>query len=82
MIPLHYEQSNSLFTVKHITSLDLLDGTPESPHEHCHTSRKTLMSPKDCKIAQGTPNQVEMKPSFPEMAPEPSNITHHTQQGA
>ena len=70
------------FCVPSERSLDLLDGTPESPQVHCHTYRKTLMSTKDSEIAQCTTNQVEMKPSSPAMAPEPSCIPHHTRQGA
>ena len=49
------------FHVPHQTrmDLDLLDGTPESPQEHCHKSRMTLMSPQECEIARCTPNQDE-----------------------
>ena len=51
-------------------SLDLLDGTtvilPEIPHK----SRRILMSPQECDIARGSPNQLEIKPDSPALAPE------------
>ena len=34
---LRAEQSR--FPTKHVWSLDFLDGTPESPQEHCHKTR-------------------------------------------
>ena len=37
---------------KHVSSLDFLDRTPESPQEHCHKTRWTLMSTQECKIAR------------------------------
>ena len=40
----------------------MLDGTPESPQDHCHKTRGTLLSPQECKIAQCTPSQLDMKP--------------------
>ena len=72
---LHAEQ----FHVPHQTckELDLLDGTPESTQEHCHKSRRTLMSPQEREIAPRTPNQVKMKADSPALAPEPSCIPHH-----
>ena len=60
----------------------MLDGTPESPQEHPHKSRRTLMSPQECEIALCSPNQLEMKPDSPALAPEQSPICHHTQQVA
>ena len=51
---LHCLQSNSVFSIKHVRSLDLFDGTPQSPQEHCHKSRRTLLSLQECKIAQCT----------------------------
>ena len=63
-----------------VRSLDLLDGTPESPQEHCHKSTRTLMSSQECKIAQCTPNQLKMKINSPELPPEPSHVSHHTRQ--
>ena len=59
-----------MFPIKHIRRLDLLDGTPESPQEHCHKSRRTLMSLQKCEIAWGTPNQIRMKPDSPALAPD------------
>ena len=53
---------NSVFHIKQVRSLDLLDGTPESPQEHWHMSSGTLMSLQESEIARCTPNQVKMKP--------------------
>ena len=64
-IPLHCLQSNSMFPIKNVNRVDLLDGIPESPQEHCHKTRRTLMSPQERKIAQCTPNQLEMRPISP-----------------
>ena len=47
---------------KHERSLDLLDGTLDSPPESPHPSQRTLMSPKKCEIARCSPNQLEIKP--------------------
>ena len=69
LIPLHCMQSHSVFPIKYVRSLDMLDGTPESPQEHCHKMRRTLMSPQEHKIARCTPNQLEMKPISPSLAP-------------
>ena len=41
-IPLHCMQSNCVFPIKHLRSLDLLDWTAESPQQHCHKTRRTL----------------------------------------
>ena len=51
---MHCLQSNSVFSIKHVRSLDLFDGIPQSPQEPCHKPRSTLMSPQECKIAQCT----------------------------
>ena len=56
-----------------------VDGTPESPQEYCHKSTRTLMSLQECEIVQCTPNQLEMKPDSPALAPEPSRVPHRTQ---
>ena len=56
----------------------MLDGTPESTQEHCHKSRRTLMSLQKCKIAWWTPNQLEMKAESPAWDPEQSCVPHHT----
>ena len=58
-------QSNSLFPMKQGRSLNLLDGTTESPPEIPHKSRRTLMSPQECNRAWGSPNLLEVKPDFP-----------------
>ena len=47
----------------------MLGGTPESPQEHCHKMRRTLMSLQECKIAQCTPIQPEIKAFSPALAP-------------
>ena len=59
-----------MFPIKHVTNLDLLDGTPESPQEHPQKSRRTLMSPEECEIAWGSPNQLEMMLDSPALAAE------------
>ena len=73
-------QSNSMFPIKHVRTLDLLDGTPESPKAHGHTSRSTHMSPQECEISLCTPNQLEMKPDCPVLALELSPVPHLTRQ--
>ena len=75
-------QNNSMFPIKHVSSLDLLDGTPENPQEHCHKSRRTLMSPLEWQTALCTRNQLEIKHKSPVLAPEPSDVPHHTGQVA
>ena len=60
----------------------MLDGTPESPQEHPHKSRMTLMSPKECEIFQCIPNQREMTPDFPVLDLEQSPVPDHTRQVA
>ena len=62
-------KSNSAFPIKHVRSLNVLDGTPESPKDHCHKMRGTLLSPHECKIARCTPSQLEMKPISTSLAP-------------
>ena len=47
-----------MYPIKHVRSLDFLDGTSESPQEHCHKSRRTLMSPQECEIAWCTPKST------------------------
>ena len=58
----------------------MLDGTTESPPEIPHQSRRTLMSPQDCEIAQCSPNQLEMMTKSPALASEQCTIPHHTGQ--
>ena len=60
----------------------MLDGTTESPPEVPHKSRRTLMSPQECEIARGRPNQLEIQPDSPALAPEQFPGPHHTQQVA
>ena len=75
-------ESNSLFPVKQVRSLDLLDGTIESPREIPQKSRRTLMSLQEYEIARGSPNQLKIKPYFPALAPEHFPIPHKTRQVA
>ena len=63
-----------MLPIKHVRSLDLLGGTPESPQEHPHISRRTLMSPQQCEIAQCSPNQLEMMLDSPALALEHSPV--------
>ena len=70
--------SNSMFPMQHERSLDLLDGTPESPQEQPHKSRMTLMSPKECEIVRGNPNQFQMTPDSPVLDLVQSPIPHLT----
>ena len=80
LIPLHCVQSNSVFSIKHLWILDLLDGTPQSSQEHSEKSRRTLMLPQEWEIAQCTPNLLEMKPTSPSLAPESSRVPRHKRQ--
>ena len=75
-------QSNSLFPIKQGRSLDLLDKTAESPPEIPQKSRRTLMSLQECEIARDSPNQLEIKPDSPALAPEQFHGPHHTRQVA
>ena len=82
MIPLLWVQGNSVFPIKHVGRLDLLVGSLENPPEHPHKSRGTLMSPQECEVARGSPNQLEIIPDSPALAPEQLPVPHHTQQVA
>ena len=75
-------QSNSLFPIKQVRSLDLLDGTTESPREIPQKSRRTLMSVQEYEIPRGSLNQLKLKPYFPALAPEQFPVPHQTRQGA
>ena len=77
---MHCMQSNALFPIKQVRSLDLLDGTTESPPEIPHKSRWTLMSPQECEIARCRPNQLEMMTYSHALASEQCLIPHHTGQ--
>ena len=81
-IPLHCMQSNSRFPIKHIRILDLFDGTSESPQEHPHKSRMTLMSPKECEIVRCITNQLEMMPDSIVLDLLQSPTAHHTRHVA
>ena len=71
-----------MFPIKHVRSLDLLDGTLEGPPEQPHTFRRTLMSPQECEIARCTLYQLEMKPISTSLSPELARVPHHTEQVA
>ena len=75
-------QSSSLFPIKQVRSLDLLDGTTESPRENPQKSRRTVMSMQEYEIPRGSPNQLKIKPYFPALAPEQFPVPHQTQQVA
>ena len=49
----------------HVRSLNLLDGTLQSPREHPHMSRRTLMSPQECEIALCSPKSTQNYDRFP-----------------
>ena len=61
-----------------VRSLDLLDGTKESPPEVPNKSRRTLMSPQECQIARCSPSQLEMTTNPPALASEQCTIPDHT----
>ena len=67
-----------MFPIKQVTSLDLLDGTKESPPEVPNKFRRTLMSPEECQIARCSPNQLEMTTIPPALASEQCPIPDHT----
>ena len=58
----------------------MLDRTTEIAPEVPHKSRRTLMSPQECDIARGSPNELEIKPDSPALAPEQFSVPHHTRQ--
>ena len=74
---LHVEQC---LVPKEIRSLDLLDGTTDSPPEIPHKSSRTLMSPQECEIDRCSPNQLEMMTNSTALASEQCPIPHHTGQ--
>ena len=65
---MHSVQSDSVFPIKHIRSFDFIDGTSESPQEHPHKSRRTLMPLQECEIVRYSANQLEMTPDSPALA--------------
>ena len=81
-IPLHCVQSNSLFPIKQVRSLDLPERTTESPREIPQKSRRTLMLLQEYEIPRGSPNQLNIKPNYRALAPEQFPVPHHTRQVA
>ena len=79
---MHCMQSNSLIPIKQVRSLDLLDGTTESPREITQKSRRTLMSLEEYEIPRGRQNQLKIKPYFPALAPEKFPVPHQTRNVA
>ena len=79
---MHCVLSNSMFPIQHERSLDLLDGSPESPQEQPHMSRMTLMSPKECEMFRCNPNQFEMTPDSPVLDLVQCSVPHPTRQVA
>ena len=75
-------QSSSVFPIKQVRSLDLLDGATESPREIPQKSRRTLMSLQEYEIHRGNPKQLKIKPYFPALAPEQFPVPHQTRQVA
>ena len=75
---MHCMQSNAFFPIKQVRSLDLLDGTKESPPEVPNESRRTLMSSKKCQITRCSPNQLDMMTNSPALASEQCPIPDHT----
>ena len=66
--------------IKHVRSLDLLDGTPESPQEHCHKARGSQRSPQERAIVRCTPNHLKLRPDSASLAPDPYHVRHQTRQ--
>ena len=77
---MHCVQSNALFPIKQVSTLNLLDGTTEGPPEVPHKSRRTLMSPQECEITRCSPNQLEMTTISWAWASEQCPVPHLTGQ--
>ena len=75
-------QSNSLFPIKQVRSLNLLDVTTESPRDIPQKSERTLMSLQEYEIHWGSPYQLKIKQYFPELAPDQFPVPHQTRQVA
>ena len=71
-----------MFPIKLVRSLDLLDGTTESPREIPQKSRRTLMSLQKYEIPWGSPNQLKIKPYFPALPSGQFPVPHQTRQVA
>ena len=82
LIPLHCVKSNSVLPIKQVRSVDLLDVTAESPQEHCHKSRRTLMSPYEAERDRCTPIQLEIKHDDTALVPEPFCFPQHIEHVA
>ena len=67
-----------MFPIKQVRSLDLLDGTKESPPEVPNKCRRTLMSPQECQYACCSQNQIEMTTDSPALASGQCPIPDHT----
>ena len=79
-IPLHCVLSNSMFPIKHIRNLDLLDVNPENTQEQPHKSRMTLKSPKECETVRCNRNQFETTPDSTVFDLGQSPVPQHTRQ--
>ena len=77
---LHWVQSNALFPIEQVRSLDVVDGTTENPQGIPHKSRRTLISPQECEKALCSPNHLEMMTNSPALASEQCPVPHHTGQ--
>ena len=73
-------QINALFPIKQAMTLDLLDGTTESPPEIPQKSRRTLISPQECEMDRVSPKKLEMMTNSPALASEQCPIAHRTGQ--
>ena len=82
LILLHCMQSNSMFPIKQVRRIDLLDGNPMNPQKHTHKSRMTLMSPRECEIVRCIPNQHKMTPNSALLDLVQSTIPHPTRHVA
>ena len=71
-----------MFPIKQVSSLDLLEGTRESPGEIPQKSRRTLMLLQEYEIPRGSPTQLKIKPYFQALAPEQFPVPHQTRQVA
>ena len=81
-IPLQCLQSNSMFHIKHERRLDFLYGTPESPQEHHHKSRRTPRSLLQLKRTPCTPNHLEMRANSHSSIGEESYCSTHPESAA
>ena len=73
-------QSNALFPIEQVRSLDLLEGATEIPPERPYMSRRTLISPQEFETARCSPNQIGITTNSPALASEQCLIPHHTGQ--